>query len=572
MTETYTYIGIDLGTTTTLIARAQEDADNKISIKVLPIKQKDGSGKEKEMSYLPSLAYLKEDGELVVGLEAQNRGSENPSRLVRAVKRQMGRRILLPEINKQPFQISAEYLKKALQEGKKQFPRDKIIFTVTVPASFTSNQRADTLRALKIACDEPGIGIPYPQKEDGSLFISEPVAAMLAFLNKQFELSKEVRDLDFEKEHRIVIYDIGGGTLDLTIVFIEPKKRPVQKLADLTIVVEEISKYNPFGGEEFDLKLAEEFSKRLMEKFPKLQESVLTPRERAGVKLQLMNFAKKEKEKMSQLIADQSNALFGDAEDKLFYFPEEKPIMIAGKPYSLEGELTIAEYRDIVRDLTDINSSSQKNLIAPLRDLLEKTGDNPQDLSGILIVGGMALLPLVRESIIKYWKFDDKVWTFNPSDHAVVAGAAVYSCLRQKYPEFSLKEYAADAYYVWLAEGEFDLILPSKADEGEPKRYILKSKSKRLKIQIFAGEDPKNQLIEETSLIYQGGLSIDLKKPYDEGTPVWIKMLYTNQDNQDHTKIPWVYVWLKDPANQKMHDFDYRFTGFTQEAEDEKDI
>jgi len=567
---TETYIGIDLGTTTTLIARAQEDTDNKISVKVFPIKQNDGSGKEKEMNYLPSLAYLKEDGELVVGLEAQNRGSENPSRLVRAVKRQMGRRILLPEINKQPFQISAEYLKKALQEGKKQFPRDKIIFTVTVPASFTSNQRADTLRALKIACDESGI--PYPQKEDGSLFISEPVAAMLAFLNKKFELSKEVRDLDFEKEHRIVIYDIGGGTLDLTIVYIEPKKQPVQKLADLTIVVEEISKYNPFGGEDFDLKLAEELSRRLMETFPNLQKTVLEPRQRTGVRLQLMNFAKKIKEAMSQLIEDQSSALFGDVDDTYFYRQEEKPIMIAGKPYSLEGELTIAEYRDIVRDLTDINSSSQKNLIAPLRDFLSKKSFAPQSLSGILIVGGMAQLPLVEEAIKEYWKSDDSVWTFNPSDHAVVAGAAVYSCLRQKYPEFSLKEYAADAYYVWLAEGEFDLILPSKADEGERKRYILKSKSKRLKIQIFAGEDPKNQPIEKTSLIYQGGLSIDLKKIYDEGTPVWIQMLYTKKDKQDHTKVPWVYVWLKDPVNQERHDFEYRYTEFTQEAEDEKNI
>jgi len=571
MTETY--IGIDLGTTTTLIARAQEDADNKISVKVLPIRQNNGSGKERELHYLPSLAYLKEDGELVVGLEAQNRGSENPSRLVRAVKRQMGRRILLPGINKRPFEISAAYLNKVLQEGKNQFPRDKIIFTVTVPTSFTSNQRADTLRALNIACDESGI--PYPEKGDGSLFISEPVAAMLAFLNKEFGLPKEVRKLDFEKEHRIVVYDVGGGTLDLTIVYFEPKNKEqsVQKLADLEIIVEEISKYNPFGGEDFDLKLAEELSKRLMEKFPELRETVLMPRQRAGVRLQLMNFAKEIKEAMSPLIEEQSGDLFGDVEDTYYYKQEEKPIMIAGKPYSLEGELTIADYRDIVRDLTDLNSASQKNLIAPLRDFLSKTGFAPQALSGILIVGGMAQLPLVKEAIEEYWKSDDKVWMFNPSDHAVVAGAAVYSCLRQKYPEFSLEEKAADAYYVWLEQnGEFDLILPSSnKDAGKIEKYILASTSKRLRIEIFAGEDSKHQPIE-TSLIYQGRLSVDLKKTYNEGDPVWIQMLYTNKDKQDHTKVPWVNVWLKDPANQEMPDFEKRYTEITQETEDEKDI
>lgn len=568
MTETY--LGIDLGTTTTLIARAQESADNKISAKVFFIKQDDGSGKEAELDYLPSLAYLKEDGNLVVGLEAQNRGSENPSCLVRAVKRQMGRRIILPEINKQPFEISALYLEKALREGKKQFPLDKIIFTVTVPASFTSNQRADTLRALKIACDKSGI--PYPHKEDGSLFISEPIAAMLAFLNRKFELPKEVRELNFEKEHRIVVYDIGGGTLDLTIVFIEPQKQPVQRLADLKITVEEISKYNPFGGEDFDLKLAEELAKRLMEKFPKLQETALTPRQRAGVRLQLMNFAKKIKEAMSRLIEEQSNALFDDVDDTYFYRQEEKPIIIAGESYSLEGELTIAEYRDIVRDFTDKDSLSQKNLIAPLRALLSKKGLNPLDTSGILIVGGMARLPLVEESIKEYWKSDDKVWTFNPSDHAVVAGAAVYSCLRQKYPEFSLTEHAADAYYVRKKSG-FDLILSKKdKDEGERKRYELVSDSKRLKIQIFSGEDHEEQPIETIyhTLIYQGGISIDLEKTYPKGTPIWIRMLYANKDKHDHTKVPWVYVWLK-PDKQEP-DFIYHYSDFKQEADDEKDI
>ncbi len=177
-------------------------------------------------------------------------------------------------------------------------------------------------------------------------------------------------------------------------------------------------------------------------------------------------------------------------------------------------------------------------------------------------------MPLVEEAIKQYWKSNDKVWTFNPSDHAVVAGAAVYSCLRQKYPEFSLTENAADAYYVWLEDGTFDLILPSDADAGERKRYKLTSKSKRLKIQIFAGEDSKNQPIE-TSLIYQGGLSIDLKKTCDKDTPVWIQMLYTNKNKQDHTKVPWVYVWLKEDQEKP---FEYRYDEFTQEAEDEKDI
>ena len=281
MTEVY--LGIDLGTTTTLIAKASQTRDA-IEVKVLDITQGDGHEGQVTLSYLPSVAYLNEAGNFSVGLEAQVIGpEENPSRLVRAVKRQMGRRVILREVNKKPYEISALYLEKALNESRRQLPMVDMVFTVTVPASFTSNQRSDTLLALKLACQNAGI--LFPEKDEGEIFISEPVAAMLAFLNDEFKRSPDLRRLDLSQSNRIVVYDIGGGTLDLTMVFVEPPKKTadLKNLADLKIYVEKIGYYNPFGGEDFDFALAQELSRRFLEAYPNLENVVLNPAQRLGI-------------------------------------------------------------------------------------------------------------------------------------------------------------------------------------------------------------------------------------------------------------------------------------------------
>jgi molecular chaperone DnaK (HSP70) len=104
------YVGIDLGTTTTLIATAKDTGE----IIVLNIFQNDREGREIESSYLKSVAYFPEEGNPLVGLQAEYRGQQDPTRFVRAVKRQMGRRILLPVVEREPYQVSALYLEKAL--------------------------------------------------------------------------------------------------------------------------------------------------------------------------------------------------------------------------------------------------------------------------------------------------------------------------------------------------------------------------------------------------------------------------------------------------------------------------
>lgn len=561
------FLGIDLGTTTTLIARAIE-GEQAISVRVLDIPQK-SSNQEIDLSYLPSVAYFPLDKPPMIGLEAVRLGSQDPSRLVRAVKRHMGRRIILPFVKRAPYEISALYLEKALLEGKHQLPMEDMVFTVTVPASFTTNQRADTLLALQKACKE--VKIPYPESDEGQLFISEPVAAMLAFLNEEFDRPIAVRKLDLSKVNRIVVYDIGGGTLDLTLVYIEPKKEPVQNLADLDINVDSISYYNPFGGEDFDFKLALELHRRWLESIPDLAEISLSPQERQGLRLDLMNIAKDTKEKLSEQMGGQSEIFFDEEDDEEITQRYSSEIRLQENEYHIEGEINAEEYRELVADL--VENESRKSLLTPLKDLLNKTGFDPQRLDGLLIVGGMGKLSLIKESLSSFWG-NDRVWLFNPPDQAVVGGAAIYSYLRRRYPGFSLREPAADAYYVRL-ETRFDLILPANAKNkrGEKKHYDLSVDSDRLLLQIFAGEEPTfNQTIEDIypTLIAQGSTIIPLGKIYQKGTPVYVQMFYDSETEEDHTKVPWLNVWVgNDSGVPLVHK---RYSKFIEEDRYEESI
>ncbi|MDY6876094.1 MAG: Hsp70 family protein [Chloroflexota bacterium] len=551
-------VGIDLGTTTTLVGRAV-DEEGAISVNVIDIRQGDV-----ELSYLPSVAYFPPGEEPLVGLAAQKRGpQEDASRYVRAVKRQMGRRVLLPVVEQAPYQISALYLAKALDEARYKLPEDEIVFTVTVPASFTTNQRADTLLALREACDRVG-GIHYPEDDEGKLFISEPVAAMLAFLNEEFEKPQAVRHLDFSDVRRVVVYDIGGGTLDLTRIFVEPKGSEVNGLTDLEIHVDEIGYYNPFGGEDFDLALAKVLYNRLMEQFPELQDVHLTPEQRLGVRLQLMDQAKEIKESLSdQMQSADDLLLFDEPEEATHYHSGE--INVQGQLYSLEGEINESAFREAIEDLISQGGAGtqRKNLITPLDDLLTKSKLDPARLDGLLIVGGAARLPLIPEALREYWP-NDRVWVFQPPDHAVVTGAALYSYLRDR-ADFILVEKAADAYYVRL-EDRFDLILPAKKDLGKKNRYELNADADHLSLQVFAGQqkDGSDDPVL-SSLVHQGGTVINLGQEYQQGTPVWVQMRYAGETSEtDHTKVPWVYVWIgkeEDPPQ-----FRRRYSELVQEV------
>ena len=173
------FLGIDLGTTTTLVASAIEGETGSVTVKVLPIRQNDGRGGQLEIQYLPSVAYFPPDAPPLVGKEAETRGpEEDVSRFVRAVKRQMGRRLLLPVVEKEPHEVSALYLAYALREGAERillvplYPQYSATTTATV-----FDKAAEALGKMRA---QPAIRTLPPFPDDAAY-----IAALAASVREQ---------------------------------------------------------------------------------------------------------------------------------------------------------------------------------------------------------------------------------------------------------------------------------------------------------------------------------------------------------------------------------------------------
>ena len=522
--------GIDLGTTTTLIALARQGKDPQtIEAEVQKLKQPDDG---RELNHLPSVAFIPETGKPVVGLWAKERGPhQDAARCVRAVKRLMGRDLFLERIGQTPFEVSALYLEEVLRQMlDKGYSLDDEL-TVTVPASYTTNQRRDTLRAIDLAFD--GLGQPRPSGEQrGRLLISEPVAAMLAFIARDMRKALSSREIDVDARPKVLVYDIGGGTLDLTIVELAWRDpHGSRSLDNLLFNVLAISRLNLFGGEDFDFKLASEFlHPRLLTKFPGLEKLELDAKERLALRYDLINEAERLKIELSEELE------FG--EDAIHFVT--KPLLIRGQEYPFAVDLDRQQYKALMASFLDEREGA-KNALGPITELLDESGIARKDIHYFLPVGGMARLLPLQKALARYWKEDGSFLKFQVRDEAIVQGAAVYSYLKSTQQGFKIEEPAADAYYVRLDKG-FDLLLRRKQRNSGRHEYLLENKSSKLLLQIFAGGVPQGDAALKSiyhTLVYQGGTAIPLGKPHEKGTPVIIEM-----ERRDDTKVPVVSIWV----------------------------
>ncbi|HOT90966.1 MAG TPA: Hsp70 family protein [Anaerolineae bacterium] len=527
--------GIDLGTTTTLVARAHQGKDPEtIEAEILKVQQPGENGQE--LNHLPSVAYIPETGSPIVGKWAKENGHhKNAARCIRAVKRLMGRELFLPVIEQTPAQISALYLEEVLRQiVERGFPLDEL--TVTVPASYTTNQRRDTLHAVDLALDAlklPRLG----QAQRERLLISEPVAALLAFIAWDMQRARHARRLEIppDASTRVLVYDIGGGTLDLTIVELswrDPHGAGI--LNNLQFKVIEISRHNQFGGEDFDLRLAREFLYRqLLAQFPALENLELSDAERLALRYDLVNEAERLKIALNaELEFDEESVYFN-----------VKPLVIRGQEYPFSIELTESDYEDLMGPYLQYHQTA-KNALYPITEILDKAQMAKADIHYFLPVGGMVRLLPLQKALQAYWGQEATFLAFPVPDEAIGQGAAVYSYLKTVNSDFRIDEPAADAYYVCLTQG-FDLLLERKERINQYRTYHLDKKGDKLLLQLFAGDDPPSR--EDLwpiyhTLIYQGGVAIPLDKEYEAGTPVQIQI-----ERRADTKVPVVRLQIGEP-------------------------
>ena len=346
-------IGIDLGTTNSAVAVMEGGS---------PVIIPNSEGNRTT----PSVVAFSKDGERLVGETAKRQAITNPDRTISSIKREMGSDYKTPEIDGKkysPEEISAMILQKLKSDAEK-YLNDKVTNAViTVPAYFTDAQRQATKDAGKIA------GLTVDR------IINEPTAASLAYgLDKEDDQSK------------IMVYDLGGGTFDVSIL----------EVGDGVFEVLSTRGNNKLGGDDFDNKLVD----YLASEFKKENGVDLTKDLTAMQRLK--DAAEKAKKELSSTTTSNVNLPFITAVD--------------GQPVHLDISISRAKFDELTKDLVD---ETRK----PVEDALSDAGLKSSDIDKVLLVGGSTRIPAVQE-LVKNLVGKEPQRDINP-DESVALGAAI---------------------------------------------------------------------------------------------------------------------------------------------------
>ncbi|MDI3472981.1 MAG: molecular chaperone DnaK [Thermotogaceae bacterium] len=349
-------VGIDLGTTNSVIAWVKPDK----SVEVIP--NAEGS------RTTPSIVAFTKTGEIIVGEPAKRQAILNAERTIRSIKRKMGSnyKVKIDDKEYTPQEISAFILKKLKKDAEEYLGGIIKRAVITVPAYFEDAQRQATKDAGKIA------GLEVMR------IINEPTAAALAY------------GLDKKEEEKVLVYDLGGGTFDVSLL--EVGGGVVQVIAT--------SGNNHLGGDDFDQRiidwLAEEFKK----------EHGIDLREDKQALQRLKDAAERAKIELSSKLETEISLPFITAD--------------ATGPKHLEAKLTRAKFESMIRDLVE---STRK----PIETVLSDAKLSPQDVDEIILVGGSTRIPMVQNFLKEiFGKEPNK--SVNP-DEAVAIGAAIQAAI-----------------------------------------------------------------------------------------------------------------------------------------------
>jgi molecular chaperone DnaK (HSP70) len=316
-------VGIDLGTTNSEVAAFADG-----QVRVL------GPG---DRRILPSCVGFSASGELLVGEPARNQQALYPERTVRSIKRRMGSQeaVLLGGKSLTPPEISALILRELAEWARLSLGVRPEKAVITVPAYFSDAQRAATREAGALA------GLEVVR------ILNEPTAASLAY------------GYGDGSRHTALIYDLGGGTFDVSVVTVE---------GDITEVLSSHGN-NRLGGDDFDDLLAE----RLAQEFQK-QHGVDVRNGHPAAKARLWWAAEEAKKKLSQ--------------EPYARIREEALVERNGKPLHLEIEISRTDYETLIRPLVESTLDSVSRA-------LQDSGRKPGDMDAVLLVGGSTRTPLV---------------------------------------------------------------------------------------------------------------------------------------------------------------------------------
>ena len=312
----------------------------------------------------PSVVAFKKDGERLVGEPAKRQAVTNADHTISSIKRHMGTdyRVTIDDKKYSPQEISAMILQKLKADAEGYLGESVKEAVITVPAYFNDAQRQATKDAGKIA------GL------DVKRIINEPTAAALAY------------GLDNEKEQKIMVYDLGGGTFDVSII----------EIGDGVIEVLATSGDNRLGGDDFDQRITD----YLIEEFKKKEGIDLSTDKMALQRIK--EAAEKAKKELSSSTTTNINLPFITANQD--------------GPKHFEMDLTRAKFDELTHDLVERTA-------VPVQNALKDAGLVAADLSKVLLVGGSTRIPAVQDKV-KQLTGHEPSKTLNP-DECVAIGASI---------------------------------------------------------------------------------------------------------------------------------------------------
>ncbi|MCR5523479.1 MAG: molecular chaperone DnaK [Clostridia bacterium] len=344
-------IGIDLGTTNSCVAVIEGGEP-------VVIANAEGS------RTTPSVVAFGKTGERLVGQVAKRQAITNPDKTVSSIKRQMGSDYKVDIEGKKytPQEISAMILQKLKADAEAYIGEKVSEAVITVPAYFTDSQRQATKDAGKIA------GL------DVKRIINEPTAAALAY------------GIDKETEQKIMVYDLGGGTFDVSIIDMGDGVQEVLATAG----------NNRLGGDDFDQRIID----WLVDEFKKSQGFDLRNDKMAMQRLK--EAAEKAKIELSGVTTSSISLPYITAD--------------ATGPKHLETTLTRAKFNELTADLVEAT-------MGPVRQAMSDSGLKTSEINKVLMVGGSSRIPAVQEAVKKFMGIEP-FKGINP-DECVAIGAAI---------------------------------------------------------------------------------------------------------------------------------------------------
>ncbi|MGI6485092.1 MAG: molecular chaperone DnaK [Tepidanaerobacteraceae bacterium] len=344
-------IGIDLGTTNSVVSYMEGGQP-------VIIPNEEGS------RITPSVVAFTKDGQRLVGLLAKRQAVTNPERTILSIKRHMGTdyKVKIDDKSYTPQEISAMIIQKLKQDAENYIGEKITKAVITVPAYFTDSQRQATKDAGKIA------GLEVLR------IINEPTASSLAY------------GLDKESDQTILVFDLGGGTFDVSIL----------ELGDGVFEVKATSGNNRLGGDDFDQCIldyvAEEFKK---------ENGIDLKKDKMALQ-RLREAAEKAKIELSTMLSTNINLPFITAD--------------SSGPKHLDITLTRAKFEELTHTLVE-------RTIGPTENALKDAGLKPSDIDKVILVGGSTRIPAVQEAIKKFIGKEPHKGV-NP-DEVVAMGAAI---------------------------------------------------------------------------------------------------------------------------------------------------